>query len=189
MPIPAAIPLIMAAMPMLSKLFGGAAKNQQANKEKQDSLAALLERTRLDRDKFALDAPGTRVNQSMKSSLMNSYTPTKVDWGEGGFKPGMGLAGVTPKFTGGFNGGMANLDPRTKSLNDQVMQDTLASQKSGGFTGGGDQRMAQLQGGQGGKSSILDKILGGGSLVTSLLAGLKGFGGKEAGQYDGMGEA
>jgi hypothetical protein len=153
----------------IADVLGGMSKSQRDTNAGRDSLQVLLERAKLDRDKYALTAPGTRMDTSMRASMANNFTPTKVDWGEGGFKPGMGARGIIPRITGGAGGALANLDPATRALNRQVMDDELTSQQRGGSSGGGyDSEMPTLS-----QNSRLDKVVGGGSSILSLLSAFK----------------
>lgn len=149
--------------------LGGAAKSSLQQNNNADLMNAANERTRLERDKFALTAPGTRLKDSTLASLGSNWQPTKVDWGPGGFHPGAGTEGKIPTFSGGLSGGMQNLDPRTKELQSKVMDDELQSQMSGGPTGGGKDTfmpppVTPLSGG--------DKALGYGATTAGILAAL-----------------
>lgn len=170
------------AMSGLSDVLGGAAKAGQQQNNSQDQLKLLLEQAKLNRDKFAVDAPGKRLQTSAKASMLGNFQPTKVDWGQGGFKPGAGLEGKVPTFTGGFS---TPVDDRTKQLSSRIMDEELQSQLQGGPSGGNQDRAMPTGIGQ---SSTSDKVLGGAAMGTSVLAALlkafgKGGGGGGNGTY------
>lgn len=148
----------------LSSVLGNAsargAQEGLANRE----LESRDEQTRLARDKYALEAPGTRMNQSLKASVLGNFQPRQIHWNG----PGSGLRGEIPTYTGGFEGGMANLDPETKELMKRTIHDNLVSQMSGGSGGGGQDYMMQPHSGEGAGG----KVLGGVAMGSSLLAGL-----------------
>src|SRR5438132_2201717 len=165
----------------LAGLFGGAAGANRQQNNLQDRLGldrySAAENARLRRDQFALTAPGTRLRDSTRASLTSNFTPTRVQWGG----PGSGLRGELPQITGGASAGLANLDPRTKSLADLVMSDELAGEQKGGMTGGqgditmmpppklgAESGMDRLLGGAATGSSLLDAILGGGKNGSSI---------------------
>lgn len=181
----------------LADVFGGASKSGLDQQNKDNSLKLLLEQAKLNRDKFATDAPGQRLNTSTRASVLSNYKPAQVDWGAGGFQPGMGARGVIPKITGGVGGSLANLNPETKSLADQVMHDMLVSQQRGGETGGGngagapysrpdkygtDKTMPTMT-----QPSRGDKLTGGLGMGFSILEALKKSGvfGNRGGSNDG----
>lgn len=157
------------AMTGIADVMGGAARSGADANYKNDYLKTILENSKLNRDKFAVAAPGQRLQDSTKASLASNFTPSKVDWGPGGFTPGAGARGVQPTFTGGFSGGMQNLDPRTKQLQSRVMDDELQGQLSGGATGGNQDRAMPTDIG---KSSTLDKLTGAGAFGTSILSAI-----------------
>lgn len=184
-------------IPLISVL-GGASKAGAENDLRQDQLRTLMEQTRLNRDKFALEAPGTRLATSTRASLTGNYQPSSIDWGGGAstFTPGFGLQGKTPTFHSSFEKGMSNLNPETKSLSDQVSHDMLVGQQRGGETGGGnnlplpfvgskadtygtDKMMMPL--GQDKGSGVGSKLLGGASTGLSVLQALLGLFGKGGG--------
>lgn len=151
----------------LAPILGGAAKSGQDANAQRDRNSVLAEQLRLNRDKFALDAPGKRLGTSTRASILSNFTPTRVSWGG----PGSGLRGEIPQYSGGAAGSLANLDPQTKALAQQIIKDAIASQLRGGETGGGEDRKATLPDNFG-KSSTGDKILGGASTATSILGAL-----------------
>lgn len=163
------------AMSGLSGVLGGAAKAGQDQNNKADQLKLLLENAKLNRDKFALDAPGERLATSQRANLAANATPSTLDWGPGGFKPGAIAKGQAPlpKWTGGVTGAIANMSPDAKQLSNQTMHDELISQLQGGASGpngGSDKTMPTGIG----ESSTSDKVLGGASLGTSILGLLLG---------------
>jgi hypothetical protein len=64
---------------------------------------------------------------------------------------------------------MANLDPRVKQLAGTVMDDSLAGQRRGGATGGG---MDSYMDPSIGKTSIMDKVMGGTALGGGILSAI-----------------
>lgn len=167
------------ALSSYADILGGMAKSGADQNNREANLKALMEQVRLNRDKFATDAPGTRLNTGIRASLMSNFKPTSVDWGEGGFHPGMGAEGKMPKFSGGMAGGLANLQPDAKQLSEQVMHDSLVSQMRGGASAGGG---AGKEDGYGTDNQMpdditgtsgLDKALGGAATGTSILAALR----------------
>lgn len=150
----------------LADVLGGAAKGSQNQNNESDKIKLLLENAKLNRDKYALSAPGTRLSTGIKASIASNFKPSTLDWGPGGFKPGGVAHGAPlPTRTGGFSGGMANLNPDTKALANQITHDELMSQMQGG-SGGGDKAMPTGLG----ESSTGDKILGGAAMGTSILS-------------------
>lgn len=156
--------LISKGIPAAASVLGGAAKGEQTQNNINDQAALQQGNLALNRDKFALEAPNTRLAGAIKASLASNFTPRHTEWAG----PGSGLQGKVPTISGGLTGGLANLDPRVKDLANQVMIDELTSQKSGGSSGGGQDRTVPPVG----QSSTGDKILGGASLGTSLLGAL-----------------
>lgn len=166
------------ALSGLGDILGGAAKSSTAQGNTSDRLKLMLENAKLNRDKFALGAPSTRLSGAIKGSVAGNFQPTKVDWGPGGFTPGAGTRGVIPKITGGGAGALANLSPDAKTLANQVTHDELVSQMSGGASapgGGTDKAMPTGIGEPSTGSSILGG-LGMGSSILGLLAKLRGGG-------------
>lgn len=125
------------------------------------------ESARLARDKFALAAPGERMSQSVKASILGNLKPTSINWGG----PGSGLKGETPTYSGGFSEALQNMDPDTRALLSRIIQDNLKSQTTGGSTGGGQDAYTKPSP-EFGKTSTMDKIIGGGAFATSILGAL-----------------
>lgn len=157
---------LLPAIEGITNVAGGAARAGQAQNNTQANQQMQAEQNRLARDKFALDAPGNRLSTATRASLMGNFQPTKVSQ----FMPGMGLRGERPQITGGVAGGMANLDPRVKQLGSTVMSDALAAQKAGGLTGGKTDTTTIDP--EIGKSSWLDKLMGGTALGGGMLAAI-----------------
>lgn len=165
----------------LSGVLGGAAKAGQDQNNKADQLKLLLENAKLNRDKFALDAPGTRLSTGMRAAMAGGAAPSKLDWGSKGFVPGAIARGEAqmPTRTGGASGALAAVrdSPDAKQLSNTVLHDQLIAQLRGGTTGGGSRPggdmntsgsdLAMPQGI--GQESTGDKVLGGASLATSIL--------------------
>ncbi len=135
----------------LSPILGGINANRASNQQANDLLT-------MRQKQYELDAPATRLSTSRKASLLANFQPVKADWGG----PGSGLAGKTVNFTGGFN----NPDlysPETKQLAQDIMHKQL---------------LASLQGEDtlppAGRSSTMDKILGGIGTGASILGAFGG---------------
>lgn len=156
-------------------ILGGMSKSGVDANAARDRNAILKEQMRLNRDKFAVDAPDKRLSTSTRASILSNFKPTSVEWGG----PGSGERGELPKISGGLSDSIANLDPQTKQLVQQILKDELASQMRGGETGGGQDRAVDL-GADFGKSSTGDKVTGAASTVASLLSAVPGLGGKGA---------
>lgn len=153
----------------LSAYFSGAAganrdQNNIVDRNRQSQYKEF-EDARLARDKFAEAAPGIRQGTATRASLLNNYTPRRVNW-EG---PGSGLRGKVPTFEGGVPAALANLDPRVKALNDLIMSQELDRQ-----TANKDDIMTKPP--PIGQESALDKLLGRAGAGTSLLDALLGGG-------------
>lgn len=182
------------ALDGLSGILGSAAKTGQDQNNKADQLQLLLENAKLNRDKFALDAPGQRLSTGMRANVAANAQPASLDWGPAGFKPGAIAHGQAPMphWTGGPSSGLgASMSPDAKQLSNQVMHDELVAQLRGGTTGGGtgakqgdgsllrpgakedgtgtdlamDPKLAQI-----GQPSTGDNVLGGLGVGTSILA-------------------
>ena len=149
-----------------SDVLGGAAKSASQNNAINDANSVNLynseERNRLARDQFALNAPGTRMGQSTKASILSRVKPTTINWGG----PGSGVRGQTPTTTGGFRDALANMDPAVGQLAQEVMQQNLAKQRAN--MDGVTVTPPKI-----GKSSFGDKALGAGAFGTSILSLLR----------------
>lgn len=141
----------------VAPILGNMAKAGAEANANRDRILPSMESAQLARDKFALEAPGTRMGQSLKASILKNVQPSHVDWGG----PGSGLRGQVPTFTGGFTGALANLDPETRQLADTVLHKDLQDQLAGG-----DDSTRWLD--QFGKESLKDKIIGGASTGASI---------------------
>lgn len=156
--------LINKGIPAAAQVLGGAAKGEQTQNNLQDQASLQQGNLALGRDKFALEAPNTRLATAIKASLASNFQPQHTEWAG----PGSGLQGKVPKITGGLSAGLANLDPRVKELSNQVMMDELLGQQQGGPSGGKQDRAVPTIN----QSSGADKALGGLSLGTSILGAL-----------------
>lgn len=147
-------------------VLGGAAKNAAENNAINDANSVNLynsqERNQLNRDQFALNAPGTRMGQSAKASILSRVKPTTINWGG----PGSGLKGQTPTTTGGFRDALGNMDPAVGQLAQEIMQQNLAKQKA-------NQDGVTVTPPRIGRSSVGDKLLGAGAFGTSILGLLR----------------
>lgn len=155
-----------ALSPVLGGMAARGAQNNALNDVNQQEAWRQGEAANLSRDKFAISAPQDRLGASTKASILSNYTPTKVNWGG----PGSGLRGELPTYSGGMSGAMGNLDPRTKDLASQLMDDMLAQQQARrGSTVSSPQPVM-------GRSSGLDRAVGTGATITSILGALGGSG-------------
>lgn len=146
----------------IAPILGGMATSGSKANQLRDSLAPGQEGAKLARDKYALEAPSTRLSQSVRSGILNTVQPTSVKWNG----PGSGLRGEVPTFEGGYSGALQNIDPQTKALAQEVMRKTLQDQLAGK-----DDETPFLD--QVGKTSTLDKVVGGASTAANLYAGYK----------------
>jgi hypothetical protein len=144
--------------PILGNMADAGAK---ANAQR-DAILPSMENSQLARDKYALDAPGTRLSQSVRASGIKNASPTQVNWGG----PGSGLRGQVPTFTGGFSGELANMDPQTKALAEETMRKDLQDQLAGK-----DDQTRWLD--KFGSTSPLDKAVGIGSTAASIFGALR----------------
>lgn len=149
----------------LSDVLGGASKAGAQNNIQQDRNTLDRESIRLGRDRFATAAPEQRMSNSIRAALAKRAAPASVSWGG----PGSGLKGELPQFSGGIKSIYSGLqEPDTQGLMDTVLHDQLMAQQQGGISGGGkDTAMPEIN-----KSSTMDKIIGGGSLASSILAAI-----------------
>lgn len=147
-------------------VLGGAARSASQNNAINDANAVNLynsqESNQLARDRFALDAPGTRMGQSAKASILSRVKPTTINWGG----PGSGVRGQTPTTSGGFRDALQNMDPAVGQLADEVMQQNLANQRA-------NRDGVTVTPPQIGRSSAGDRLLGGAALGTSILGLLR----------------
>ena len=163
MPLPA---ILMAAAPFIPKILdiagkaapilSGAAKSRgeaQATNEQLGINRALAD---INRRKYMLDAPGARMRQAARSSMVASHTPTEFKM----LKPGAGQRGEAPQFSGGFNNPNLYTDDTKKLANETIKNHLVASLS-------GEDRIPELP--PVGRSSRIDKILGGAGLVTGML--------------------
>jgi hypothetical protein len=154
---------VKASAGKLSPILGNMAKAGADANAQRDRLLPSMESAKLARDKFALDAPGTRLSQSVKSSILKSASPTQINWAG----PGSGLKGQIPSFTGGFSGALSNMDPQAKALADEILHKNLTDQLAGK-----DSQTTFLD--QFGHESPMDKIIGGASTASSVWDAVKG---------------
>lgn len=171
----------LAAIPAidgLSSVLGGASKSGAAQNASNDQLRLSAENSKLARDKFAAAAPATRMNTSIRAALGKNIAPSTVNWGG----PGSGLKGEVPQFSGGVNGALQGVqgNQNTQDLLSQILQDELSQQKTGGATGGNQDATMSFDPKNIGKTSLLDKILGGGALGTSILGAVMKRGGGQS---------
>lgn len=161
----------------LADVLGGAASGGTNTQQKDDALKLALANLVTSRQKSAATLPGTRLANSVKSSLATTAAPSTVKWNG----PGSGLKGELPEYSGGVSGGLANLDPGTKQLAQQNIHDELLQQMQGGASGGNtDAAVPDV-----GKSSTLDKLTGAGGLVAGLASALGQGGSGSGGSFSG----
>lgn len=150
----------------LGDVLGGASKSGQAQNNNQDTIKLALQNAQLNRDKYALAAPGVRMNTSIRAAMAKRGTPSSVQWGG----PGSGLRGEIPQFSGGRKSVYAGLqEPDTQGLLDRVIHEQLMGQVAGGPSGGNADAAMPTNIGQ---SSTFDKILGGGAFGSSILGAI-----------------
>lgn len=159
----------------LADVFGNAAKSENNQQGLEDRLKLMLEDARLNRDKYALDAPGTRLATGAQAALSQNITPTTLDWGPNGFVPGAIAEGKAslPKYTGGLSGALSSMSGNKdyQALSNQVLHDQLVAQLQGGASGGNQDKAGLPTVGEG---SGLGDVLGGMGLGTSILSTLLG---------------
>lgn len=149
----------------LADILGSASANAQRNNQITDSQNLTRDQVQQKANEDATNLPASRLRDSLKASLLNNFTPTTVQWGG----PGSGLSGQIPTFSGGMKAGLQNLDPGTKQLSQQVIQDELMNQLRGGASGGNqDDTVPPI-----GQSSTGDDILGGSAGALGILAALQ----------------
>lgn len=139
-------------------MLGNAAKSAQESNANRDRLIPSMSATKLARDKFALEAPTARLNQSMKAALMANMAPSHTTWAG----PGSGLRGEVPTMTGGMDSAIPMARDAVKPLTDEVLRRNLQDQMAGKDSQ--DPYMAQF-----GKSSVGDKMLGWASSGLGIL--------------------
>lgn len=167
----------------VGSVLGGASKGAAEGNNNRDNRALQQASLQTSRDRFALDAPNTRRRDMLKAAIGKNASPSHIQWGG----PGSGLRGEIPQRTGGASSMFAALkDPSMAKMNDTVMQDELAAQLRGGESGGKMDRNLQLPDNYG-KTSLLQKILGGAAFGTSLLGAItksRGDGGDNMDAYN-----
>ena len=146
----------------LAPILGGMAKSGAEANQNRDRILPSMEHAQLARDKYALDAPSTRMSQSVRASAIKNAAPVKVNWGG----PGSGLRGEVPNFTGGYTGAVQNLDPQSRQLADTVLAKTLQDQLAGR-----DDESEWLD--KFGSTSVQDKIVGGAATAANIYAGIR----------------
>lgn len=141
-------------------ILGGAAANQAASRRADAQADYLRDRSALESYATGLRAPGTRLATGMNASRILNHQPVTAAWGG----PGSGLKGGTVKFSGGS----ANpnlVDPRTKTLADDIMAQQLEQQLAGGgINRGGPPQPAPRR-----DENFAEQILGGAGLGAGIL--------------------
>lgn len=196
MPLP--LLAIAAGAGLLGKLFGGAAKgsaDQRATENNQatqkNALLAQLYGTNqnatmnalqgqsaenlaqrgqaLDERKFALSAPSTRANQSVRGSILQNAQPASIS--------GLSDKIHVPTISGGLSPALFNADTRAlggemtrKALIDQLKGDDFAPMEKTDFSGGvlPTPKLEDYQN----KPGMLEKILAGLGLGGSIVGGV-----------------
>lgn len=154
----------------IADVVGGAAKSAGQANDNRDYARIAAERAKLDRDKFATTAPNARMQTMLRAALGKNAQPAQVHWGG----KGSGLRGEVPTYTGGVKSIYGALkDPTMAGGLDTIMRDSLMAQQRGGLSGGSqDTNMGVADPSQMGKTSIMDKILGGTGLATGILGAI-----------------
>lgn len=135
----------------LSSVLGGAAKDQAASKHS-------AAQDQLDWERLNLAAPGSKLSTMLAAALTKNFTPRTLNWSG----PGSGLRGEAPSYSGGSN------DAMRRSLEDPMVQKLLEDVRAG--KAGIPNPTAP---GGPGHEGLLDKILGGAALGTSVAGALR----------------
>jgi hypothetical protein len=107
----------------LGSVLGGMDASMTAQGNTEDAAARDRDRLALESYLAGLEAPGVRLDTSMRASHIKNAQPVTAKWGG----PGSGLRGETVKFSGGY----ANpnyVDPRARQLADDVLLQELEQQ-------------------------------------------------------------
>lgn len=161
---PSALSTILKGAGPLATVLGGAAQNAQKNNISQGQLQLGEDQLQQNANAQATNLPAARLKDSIKASLASNFQPSTVSWGG----PGSGLKGQVPTYSGGIVNGLSNLNPATKQLSQQVMEDELLNQMKGGASGGNQDNTVTPVG----QPSALDNILGGSAGALSVLSTL-----------------
>lgn len=137
---------VMKRAPQIASVLGGASGAAQEQKN-------FDSRNALDWERLKLQAPGERARTALSAALAKNYTPSAIKWGG----PGSGLRGEIPTYSGGRPEAMS------KALQDPTLQQMLQQALSGRSPVDEAQSRTSRSGG-------MDKALGAGSLIASLLS-------------------
>lgn len=143
----------------LAPVLGGAAKSANSSQTVQNSEQLQRDKLAMEKFKLGLEAPGTRLNQSIAASKTKNFTPVTSHWGG----PGSGMRGDHTTFSGGY----ANPDmisPETKAQADDILHQNLTSQ----LQHGADLPTVTPAG-----KSKVGGVLGAGALGASILGAFK----------------
>jgi hypothetical protein len=193
------LPLLMAAAPLVSKIFGGQAKgsadqrmaennqtgdqnrllaqmygiNQNATQNATNAGAAerMGQRNQaLDEKKFALAAPSVRAGQSVRGSIMQNAQPVKLSG-----LPDR-ISSRVPTIEGGLSPALFNDNTRAlggemtrKALIDQLKGDEFAPMEATDFSKG---IVPMPEMAEMERAGLLEKIFGGVGMAGSIIGGI-----------------
>ena len=145
----------------LQPVLGGMADAGAKANQLRDSQIPAMSNAALARDKFNLEQPSTLMSQSVKASLLKNAAPVSAQWAG----PGSGLRGQTVNFTGGVSDALKALPGDTSGMAQTILD---RNKTAAAAPPTADPYLSQY-----GKESAKDKIVGGVSLGSSILSGLK----------------
>lgn len=159
---------LLKVAPALSDIFSKAGASDVAQSNTADQLKIALLNAGINAKKLGVTAPATRLATGERAALAQAATPAQVHW-DG---PGSGLKGEVPTYTGGIKSIFdANQNPTMKALSNQVLNDSLVGEMSGGVSGG-NQDASLGSAANVGQGSTAGDVLGGLGLGTSVTAAL-----------------
>lgn len=165
--IPLAIGAISAISSMLSKGAKGSADARQQEALTNSRIYDSQVNGEAERQKFALQAPGQRVNEIARGSLIGNMGDFKMAGPAGAGVTGPDRANAF-QTTGGLRPSALN-DPRLLEARDLMIAQHLAGLKKGDL-------YALPQAPKQTKAGWLEKIMGGVGMAGSILGGLQGAG-------------
>ncbi len=151
------LPQVADAAKKVQPILGGMAKAGADANANRDRIMPSAESVKLARDKYALEAPSTRMTQSSKASILKGLQPAKTTWAG----PGSGARGEMPTFSGGIPNAVSGMDPRAKELADGILTKNLQDQLAGK-----DAETPYLD--KIGTTSATDKAVGAGAIGASI---------------------
>lgn len=139
----------------IAPVLGGMAKSGSEAKQNEALANSRYDANNLDRFKINQALPGNRLSTSLKAGQVSRLQPAKINWGG----PGSVARGQNVNITGGYNDNLISPDTRTMAddITHKMMMDQL----------GGVQAPEISQYPQ---ESGMDKAIGGGAAISSLLA-------------------